>query len=256
MKIAILSDIHSNLQALEAVIEDCQKQQVDHIWCLGDIIGYGSNPWECWKALQKAAEPGKILMGNHEFSLENDEELNKFTSYVKAGINYAKKQLDQPKNKALSKQIASGLFTSLPLTLHLKEFDVALAHSDFVSPASWSYVESSIDAQEQVNALPARINFLGHTHKPFVFRNKNCGIIDRHPNHLLLESDYKYLINPGSVGQPRDKDYRASYAIFEIADGQKYISVHRLNYDVKKTARLIKRAGLPDRIAERLLEGR
>ncbi len=255
MKIAVISDIHGNLTALKAVLKDCRDLAIEKIWCLGDIIGYGANPWECWSLVQSIIEPNHLIKGNHEDALENPEHLKDFTKNAQAGVNYARRQLELPENVSYQEQVKQGILSTLPLMLRLTESGVALVHGDYLNPADWSYVHDEAEAEAQMNALPESVNFLGHTHVPFVFQSGGRGLIDRLPDRFELNPDCKFLINPGSVGQPRDSDCRSCYALLEIEGNQKFFTLRRVFYDIDATATAIRQAGLPNYLAERLYRG-
>lgn len=252
MIIAILSDIHSNLQALESVLERCKRLEANQIWCLGDVVGYGPNPWECWELLNSNPQLTQLILGNHEYALENAEETAKFSAVAQAGIRHAQAQLKLPKNKSLRQKVAGGLLKRLPLTAILPEFNVGLTHAEFVDPIAWDYVETAGEIKEQANALPAGINFLGHTHLPFVYKNKGHGLLNKLQQGIALEENFQYLINPGSVGQPRDQDWRASFGILEITPEKKVFSLKRVEYNLSKALLEVEKAGLPPEVANRL----
>ena len=259
MRAAVISDIHSNLPALKAVLKDWEGWQIDQVWCLGDIVGYGADPWACWKII---ADLGALIVkGNHEEALDNQREFELFNDRAQAGIIHARQELEK------SGQPSPCL--ALPLRIDLEEFGVSLVHGTFNHPEKYDYVIDDYDAFYQLAyCLPYPIGFVGHTHRPFfasVPADQPAFLTDWLTNisegkgldsqEIFLDKNKKYLINPGSVGQPRDYDPRAGYGILEVAEGKKIFSFRRVPYDVEAAGGRIKEAGLPESLADRLHRG-
>jgi predicted phosphodiesterase len=245
MKIGIISDIHGNWPALKATLKDMNRKKVDTIFCLGDVVGYGPNPLKCWKTIRRKAR--LIVKGNHEDGVCNpkraEEEL---TELAFAGIEYSR--------RILPKWAIDRIKELRPLAI-LTSLNVTLAHSSFSDPTAWEYIEESEEAEIELNALKTSIGFIGHTHIPFVYGSLH-GLFEKLPDNLHLAVKEKYLINVGSVGQPRDGDCRASYGIIEMRGQEKFFSLERVFYDIEKTATAIRNSGLPKILAERLFQGR
>jgi len=242
LRIAILSDIHSNWEALKAVWYDLNKLKMDLVYCLGDVIGYGPQPRACWQAAGVMSKV--IIRGNHEEAIVDPIfAADYFNHRALAGIQFAAQQLTDKQKQAIGK---------LPLHLILSELDITLAHGAFSKP--WEYIDSPDRAKEELLHIPTRLCFVGHTHIPFVFASQD-GLIKDIEDDMVLSAEQKFLINVGSVGQPRDGDCRACYGILEIRDGQYYFDLRRVFYDIQKTADAIRAEDLPVWLAERLFLG-
>lgn len=246
MKIAIISDIHSNLEALKEVLLDIGKQKVDQVLCAGDIVGYGPNPKECLALVRSICS--HIVRGNHEdlvlgIKINNEQ---KISPLALAGRIFSADNLS-----------ADDLFfiNSLPDKKILTDLNITIAHGSFIEPCAWSYVDKAEDAQIELTNMPTKICAIGHTHIPFVYEN-NVGMREDISAKLVLKESNKFLINVGSVGQPRDGDCRASYAILEFSDKEIFVTLRRVFYDIGKTEAAFKNTNLPNYLAERLFKGR
>lgn len=226
MKIAIISDIHSNLQALRAVLKDIERQGTQLVICAGDIVGYGADPNECTSIVSRVVHTS--IYGNHELSaLSGDTTwMNPFAAV--AAI-WTGKNLDKA-----SRDYLKGLELSAVLDLSNKR--IAMYHGSVGSATEYVYEEAM--SQELFESARADVLILGHTHVPYVVRFGSYGL----------------AINPGSVGQPRDSDPRASYAVLDL--DRMDCETRRLDYDVEGAARSIRLARLPEILAERLFHGR
>lgn len=233
MRIAIIADIHSNLEALEKTFETIEAKNVEDIVCLGDIVGYGANPNECLNIVKKKTQ--HIVLGNHEKAAANLAYAKFFTPYARTAVEWTAKELTEENRR---------LIETLPYTLEVE--DVLYVHASPYLPHKWYYIFSSDDAFHNFSYFTTRLCFVGHTHVPEIF----C-------EDLLTEElvrQKKFLINVGSVGQPRDNDPRLSFGILDTEQWQ-YENI-RAEYDVQKAAEKIRKAGLPQMLADRLLVGR
>ncbi|AEF95813.1 metallophosphoesterase family protein [Methanotorris igneus] len=240
MKLAILSDIHSNLEALEAVLNDIDKHDIDRVFCLGDIVGYGANPNECIEIIKKFP----TVAGNHDYGVIGKEMISFFNTFGQIAIIYTKEVLKEENAEYLKK---------LPLIIEEKidGKKVIFSHACPQNPDSWEYlfpdyVPDYVFSYEDVV-------FVGHSHIPFVY-SKNRGCVLTHEGKIELNENDKYVINPGSVGQPRDGVNRASYAIFDTDEYS--VEIKRIPYDIIKAANKILNVGLPEYLAERLFLGK
>ena len=233
MRLAIISDIHSNLIALEKALEIISGRQVDAVVCLGDMIGYGANPNECIELVRKTTP--HILLGNHD---EAAIQLSK-TEY----FNPLARTAAQWTSRELTKEHA-GFIEQLPFTLEIG--GLFFVHSSPFEPAEWHYVLSPADAQFNFFYFTQPACFLGHSHVPALY----CE--DGQTEEFVPGK--KFIINVGSVGQPRDNDWRLSLGIFDTEAGS-YENI-RSEYDVEEAAGRIRNAGLPKPLADRLMVGR
>jgi predicted phosphodiesterase len=242
MKFLIVSDIHGNREALEAVLKDA-RGQCDRIVCLGDIVGYGADPNFVvdWARAQVSA----IVRGNHDAACAELESLSRINDNAADAAVWSRHVLS-PKNLAYLKRLPAG-------PLPHEGFD--LAHG---SPfGEYDYLCSRSDVAAIGDRITTPLTFFGHTHQQGGFEIKPNGKINvinpRAPTGLALAPRSKYLVNPGSVGQPRDRDPDAGYAIYSPAERR--IEFRRVHYDAKKAGNKIVKAGLPERLASRLLVG-
>ncbi len=229
MKYAVISDIHSNLEALTKVLAEIKTRNVDDIICLGDIVGYGADPDEVTKLVR--SEVKHVVRGNHDDALFDEVTFSMINPYARAAIEYTRKSLSAESYEWLK---------GTPMTLRLD--DVLLVHSSPSEPKEWKYVFGEIDAQVELSTFEENICLIGHTHVPVIFKKR------------ISESRERELINVGSVGQPRDGDNRASFGIIDTGNFT-YENV-RLAYNYKGAANKIIAAGLPPFLAERLQKGR
>lgn len=244
MKLAIFSDVHGNLEALEAVLGHAAKQGVDAHLCLGDVVGYGANPDECVDRVRSL--PGvSCLRGNHDAAVIDARERVFFHEVALAGIHYSANHLS-PDN--------TDFLRALPYE-YRGHAHVMGVHASPFRPEAWEYVLDRIGAERAFDAMkPARAAFIGHSHAPVVFIDD--GSVQRFPagGALALDLDARrYVMNVGSVGQPRDGNPDASYVVFD--DDANTVTHHRVRYDREKAAEKILHAGLPPVLAERLLIG-
>ncbi len=229
MKYAVISDIHSNFEALMKVMRDIRTKHVDEIICLGDVVGYGANPDEVAEVVR--SEVKYTVRGNHDDALYDDGTYSMINPYARAAVDYSREVLSAENSEWLK---------ALPLTHKIG--DVLLVHSSPSEPHEWKYVISETDARVELLAFEEKICLIGHTHIPVIFRRK------------IGDSTVRELINVGSVGQPRDGDNRASYGIVDTANLT--YENFRIEYDYQLAGNKIIAAGLPPFLAERLQRGR
>jgi diadenosine tetraphosphatase ApaH/serine/threonine PP2A family protein phosphatase len=243
MRIAIIADVHSNLAALEVVLSDAAQRQADELWCLGDIVGYGPEPRECLALVRERAR--LCLAGNHDLGAAGAIGLDEFNPYAAEANRWTGQVLTDEERAHLA---------ALPAMLVHEEF--TLAHGSPREPV-WEYVLSSAGAAASFRHFETRYCLVGHSHVPFTCPEAEAGA----PSPLYQAQEDvdvtlgrgRMIINPGSVGQPRDGDPRASYAIFDTA--RQAVHHHRVVYDVEATQRKMRAAGLPEYLADRLSRG-
>lgn len=247
MKYAIISDIHSNLQALEAELNDIRKLECDEILSLGDIVGYGGEPNECVELLIERSVIS--IKGNHDKAASGTEELWNFNPIAREAALWTRGKLS-PKNKEYLVNLSGSKDYGTFILVH-----GAVSDSD-------KYITGLYEAEPEFDLMGDKgICFFGHTHVGALYvrtgskaRIKNVNKIppDKKSLSFQLEKDAKYLINPGSVGQPRDRDPRASYLIY---DNSGSVEFRRVEYDIETAQKKIVGAGLNRALAERLMYG-
>jgi len=242
MKAAIISDIHSNLEALLVVLKDIKKRRLKSIFCLGDLVGYGANPNECVDLCIK--ESKLIVAGNHDWAAVDKTDISTFNPVAAEAIKWTQDQI--------SKESTSKL-KGLELTKRMD--NLLLVHATPKDPAKWGYLFTLEEFEKEFAQFDEQICFIGHSHIPAaVFQDANgyCDLVRDNPFPIVAKR--KYVVNVGSVGQPRDLDPRASYAIY---DGNKNnIEIVRLDYNIPLAQQKIIMGGLPEVLADRLLAGR
>ena len=243
MRCAILADIHANLAAFQAVLEDAQKRGgFEEIWCLGDVVGYGPDPRECIQLLHQHRH--LCIAGNHDWAAIGNLDTRYFNPEAAAASHWTAKQLS-------SEDI--DYLRGLPQTLQRDDF--TLAHG---SPREsiWEYVLSTEIARANFAYFYTRFCLIGHSHVPLVFDldQDNLCRLRQLPGELFLKQEKdRLIINCGGVGQPRDADPRASYAILDTDTA--VIRHYRVEYDIPATQQKMLKAGLPRRLADRLSYG-
>ena len=244
-KIAIISDIHGNFEALKAVYRDMISRGVRRSFCLGDVVGYGPFPQNCLRIVKRTCEV--VLKGNHEHYVCDQTNLERdLKSCAVAGVRFSAKQMEEAD---------FAFLRTLSLTKVLIDLELSLAHGSFFEPEEFHYISDPEAAVAELERTPSRICIVGHTHVPYVFGSTK-GLYEDLPNDLLLDKGEKFIINVGSVGQPRNGDCRASYGILEYQDnGAVRFNLHRVFYDISKTERAMKKANLPAWLQERLFRG-
>ena len=248
MKYAIISDIHSNLEALERALEEIQKRGCGQIICLGDVVGYGADPSQCLKLVQESAvyderfAAKEIIMGNHDRAVEDVKLRESFNDWAKVAIEWTAGVLND-KEKAVIRTFA-------PIVIDSKE-DITWTHGSVHETGEFHYLFDTAEAEKSFQKLKTRFCFFGHTHIPSIFSEKSNEVQYLSAGTYQLSGTDRFLINLGSVGQPRDRNPELSFAFF---DSKKFsLEIVRLDYDNQKAAEKIRKAGLPSFLADRLL---
>jgi len=238
MRYGIFSDVHSNLEALEAVVEAYKKEAIDQYLCVGDVVGYAANPKECAFIVKSLA--AQTVAGNHDWAAVGLFSTEFFNPHAKNAILWTAKQLPE-KEKDFFKNLKL-VYTNEHLTL---------VHGTLSEPEKFGYIEDLDGAQDSFWLQETDICFIGHTHVPGVFVKDNKGKTTYSKNEVtVISGGCKYLVNVGSVGQPRDDNPKASYCIFDTT--RKKVYIKRLSYDIKKAQDKIFSSGLPLSLANRL----
>ncbi len=244
MRCAVVADIHSNLEAFRAVLADLEARGgADEVWCLGDVVGYGPDPRECLRLLRR--HPGAAVAGNHDWAAIGRLDTGHFNPEAAAACQWTAEALQE------SSQDADYL-AGLPLTLQRGDF--TLVHGSPREPV-WEYVLSTQVARANFQLFDSRFCLIGHSHSPLLFELDARGscLLHQLPAELSLAGGTRFIINCGSVGQPRDGDPRASYAVIDTE--QETLRHYRVVYDYKVTQDKILDADLPARLASRLSVG-
>ncbi len=245
IRYAIFSDIHANLEALTAVLTDAADQGALVGLCLGDLVGYGADPEACIERVGERA--GAVVAGNHEHGALGLMDLDWFNPFARAAALWTRERLDVDHACYLER---------LPLVTTVEE--ATLVHASPRHPEEWDYLVSPDDGFEVFADFATRLCFVGHSHLPMVWSLGSSG--PRYVSGLTaprakvrLEDGRRYIINVGSVGQPRDRDPRAAYAIWDR--DERSVSIRRVDYDRRAAAGKIIAAGLPRSLADRLAHG-
>jgi putative phosphoesterase len=232
MRIALISDIHGNLQALCRVLEMARRERVETVACLGDIVGYGPYPNECTDLVREKCTI--VVQGNHDAGAVGILTRREFNTEGCAAIEWTRKHLTQPNQKFLKE---------LPAILVAD--DITFVHASPLEPRKWAYLATWRDAEDSFNHFATTYCCHGHTHIPAVVAAN--GAIN------TFQKGQRHIINAGSVGQPRDGNPRASFAILDTELPS--ASIVRIAYDIEATATAIRTAGLPEFLARRLSLG-
>jgi predicted phosphodiesterase len=245
MRIAIFSDVHSNLHALLAVARDMAEQKVGRILCLGDLVGYNAHPGECLREVRSWKI--QIVRGNHDHFGALDMALEWFNPLAREGIELTRRLLTKEDKEWL-----------LGLPLHIEYDDFEITHASLERLEDWIYIVSEEDAAAHFEKQSRWICFVGHTHYPGCFyeekKNKSTKVkLQRRTSKVRLRKDRRYLINVGSVGQPRDRNPKACYALWDTE--QNTLSWRRVSYDIERAMEDNFQAGLAPELALRLTVG-
>ncbi|NLG16908.1 MAG: metallophosphoesterase family protein [Fibrobacter sp.] len=244
MRVAFISDIHANLEALEAVLKDIDGQRVDEVICLGDIVGYGANPNECVEIVSKRCPV--TLLGNHDAAAVDLLSTQNFNIHAKIAIEWTSKNLKKESGQFLKSLPYKSLRP--PMTL---------VHATPYEPNMWYYITSLEEAAFNFQFFDTQICFIGHTHIPIIIvldKNKELYV---HQDSSIRLSDVegaRLLINIGSVGQPRDRNPKSCYGIFDSDEGTFFY--RRVAYNIEKSQMKMKRSRMPEFLISRLEDGR
>jgi len=247
--IAVISDVHGNLAALDAVLEAIAAAGVTRIWCLGDTLGYGPQPAACLARVISRCEI--VLAGNHDLAVRGDVNPRTFTGVAGEGVRHSIKQLDAEARASL---------------VGLKPFaflDEAELYHASANDWVWEYVRSAEVASQHLLTQRLPVSFVGHSHVQLAYtqldaspppaaRREAPGAPYGAGDVVAMVPGARMVVNPGSVGQPRDRDPRAAWALYQPGVGVRF---ERTEYDIAATQRLIEQAGLPIQLAERLALG-
>ncbi len=241
MRIAIISDIHSNAYALEALEKSLKEQAIDKIYNLGDILGYNANPREALDWVKENVDLS--LRGEHDTLIAGIEPVYITDPDAVKVADWTYERLNQEDFNYIEN-----------LPLDYENQNLILVHDDVSIPGNLFYITSEKDAKDALSAFNNKVCFYGHTHLPLIFqKDKDKKVKAIKESKISLQDGHTYLISVGSIGQPRDKDPRLCYAIYDMEKNT--IEFIRAEYNTEKAAQDIKKQGLPERFAYRLLKG-
>ncbi|MEW6086975.1 MAG: metallophosphoesterase family protein [bacterium] len=244
MRYGIFSDVHSNLEALNTVLEDSKKEKVDSFLCLGDLVGYGANPDECIELI-RGLNP-VVVSGNHDCAVSNRIDTVNFNKWGRDAIFWTQKNI-KPENESFLKE----------LRLITDHDNFTLVHASPYYPEKWFYVITVEDIIRCFLNFKNWICFLGHSHRPFIFELNPINLYNSKiflSGEVVLKKEMRYVISTGSVGQPRDGNNKTCY--FVLDTDTRIIKLIRAAYNYELTQKKILDAGLPSFLAERLGKGK
>jgi predicted phosphodiesterase len=242
MRIAVLSDIHGNLHALDAVLSDVEREDVHEVWCLGDVVGYGADPNDCCARIREQADV--VLAGNHDMAVTGELSLEEFSRGAAIGARWTQ--------EVLHPEHASWLRARRPQG---EEREIGLYHGSPRDPV-WEYVLSSLLAELCFDTMRQRVALVGHSHVALSFVRPEGEAATGEPRRggdAVDISAGEWILNPGSVGQPRDGDARAAWMLLDLDLWR--AQWRRTQYDVAGAQATIRAARLPESLAERLEYG-
>lgn len=245
MRYLIFTDIHGNLEAFHAVLKAVQKKKIDHYLFLGDLVGYGASPNEVIQKIM-TLKPLSIIRGNHDKAVSGLDSVQTFNPIAASAIFWTKKTIARKNLDFLVRLKQSPEVVHETITIcHGAPFD-----EDY-------YIFGEFDAAEAFSYIQTPVCFFGHTHFPFVYTDKEGSVegtfLEGNANEVKLEKGVRYLINPGSVGQPRDRNPRAAFAVYDSE--ARTVKFSRVEYDIEEAKRKIIDEQLPPALAERLSLG-
>ena len=236
MKTAVISDVHSNVDALSAVFSDLEQTGIERVICLGDIVGYGADPDECLQLIKEKCDV--VLKGNHDSAVSGSGEHSSFNPEAEEAIYWTRNRISVEWKDYLEK-----------LPMIFEENGIIYVHASPHKPERWSYIVSREDALYEFRYFKGNAAFIGHSHLSGIF----CHDGDTFDDEVILNEEKRYIINVGSVGQPRDGNSNAAYAVYD--DKLKSVNINRVAYDVESAAEKIIDAGLPSFLSSRLTAG-
>ena len=242
MRYGIFGDIHGNLHALEAVLKAYEQEHIDEFLCTGDLVGYGANPHECIERTRAVCK--HIVAGNHDFAVCEKLTLEFFNSYAKSAVLWTR--------EALTKEDLDYL-QGLPITVNVGT-DVTLSHATIYDAHAFDYIQTQYDAHLSLQELRTPCGFVGHSHIPISFYLRDGVVGWTMETTIDVDACEKVLVNVGSVGQPRDENPKAAYAVFDTEERKVWIK--RVAYDVDGAIRAIEQNRLPRILGERLRLGK
>jgi diadenosine tetraphosphatase ApaH/serine/threonine PP2A family protein phosphatase len=241
VKYAIISDIHANLEAFQAVQKEIEEVAPDKILCLGDLVGYGASPNECVEAARRICD--LTIAGNHDFGAIGRTDIAYFNMYAREAILWTAKAL---KDETLD------FLKARPLTEAVDD-RIRIVHATPRDPERWNYIFSHEHALAEFEAFEEQVCFIGHSHQPTIYELMDRETLIVSADRVEVREGRRYLVNVGSVGQPRDGNPKAAFCIYDLDKSE--ITIRRVEYDVESAKKRIVDAGLPAVLANRLSWG-
>ena len=241
MRYGILGDIHANIQALDAVLGELARERVDHYISVGDIVGYGGDPTTCIDRVRSIK--ATVVAGNHDWAVVGKLDTSFFNVYAKAAVDWTASVLSADEKAWLA---------NLPLSTEL-ENHITVAHATVDAPEHFDYIQTYYDAVRSINAMKTPVAFTEHSHVPVAFLVKDSLSLSMEA-HISLQGVHRALVNVGSIGQPRDENPMAAFALYDTQSRE--YELRRVRYDIKGACDRIRKVGLPAILAERLKFGR
>lgn len=240
MLIALFADVHSNLEALTAVLEALERHKPDRILFGGDAVGYGPNPNECLDRIFEVSHG--MVAGNHDHAAAGLFDPDHFNPFAREAILWTRAVLTPENHRRIA---------SMPLTMSTE--GVFVVHASPEAPGDWFYLDAAHAAAHQFEFFTENLCVVGHTHRPAIFAHDGEKVVKGPESMLTFEERFRYIVNVGSVGQPRDGNPDAMYALYET--GGKTLSIHRAAYDYRATQEKMRAAHLPSFLIDRLESG-
>jgi len=241
MRYGVIADVHGNLEALTGVLGALSGEGIDAYLSVGDIIGYGADPRECLRVI-KGLEPQALVAGNHEWGALDILEPSYFNDMAKASLVWTKGVL-----------VKEDLEYIGSFSLMYEDSAFTVVHGSYDAPEEFNYITNAYDAGAAMKKLSSAVCFVGHTHAPGTFYESHGIVTYAQTDYIHFERNKKYVVNVGSVGQPRDGDPRACYAVYDASEGS--VEIKRVEYDIASAQKKIIAAGLPGELAMRLGQG-
>ena len=244
MRIGIISDVHANLAALQVVLDELEKKKVDDYVCLGDVVGYGASPNECCELVKGVTST--TIMGNHDAAVSGKMDYSYYYDQAKQALDWT--------GEVLSEENINWLQTLSYIKVR-EEDKVCLSHGSPLEPSEFNYIFNMEQANEAYLSRDSlqQVTFIGHSHLCRIFSFNETNVVQMVPGLIELDPDKQYIISVGSVGQPRDYDPRAAYAVFDT--DSRTFEQYRVSYDIALSAKRIYDARLPDAFGKRLFVG-
>lgn len=253
VKIALLGDIHANLEAFTAVLDKIKELEVTHYVCIGDIVGYNANPKECLD-IMRGLNPIATVRGNHDEYVGTDQDLFGFNPSAAAAVTWTRSQLNSEDRHYLATLPFSAV-VRIP-DIDMRPFKIV--HGTLDNPKTWGYIFTRLQAVASMeNQRPYKLCFFGHTHMPIYFiehDDDTQAFLFQENEPVIMEPNDRYLFNVGSIGQPRDGIQTAAFTLYTPEESK--VELFRVEYDIPTCQQKIREAGLPERLASRLEIGR